>query len=188
MIHYNKELVYPRLCTVIELPVHSFVYPIFKNASSSLDELGVATHIVNKNFNKTTQNITVYWREAQKRFNSGVNTFLELNNKLDEGTLISLIERGELVNRHFMPQYMWLCHLYKSYTGLINIQSLDNLNINVHKNASTRYYDFIAPTHWIDLDNTIFNHFANTRTSISEINKYIQNKHKVLYKKCIAQE
>ena len=188
MIHYNIEQVYPKLCTVIQLPAQGFVYPIFKNASSSLQELAVATHIVNKNFNNTTQNLTVYWRKAQKRYNSGVNTYLQQNNNLDEDTLVSLIERGEIINRHFMPQYMWLCHLYKHYTGLINIQSLNNLNINVHKNASTRYYDFITQTHWIDLDDIIFNHFANTTTSLTEINKYIEDKHKVLYKKCIAQE
>ena len=113
--------------------MHGFVYPIFKNASSSLEQLAVNKHVVNRSFDKSTELVTVFWREAQTRFNSGVNTYIELNQQLDEDTLVSLIERGELVDRHFMPQYMWLCHLYKNYTGQIHILSLDDLKISVHK-------------------------------------------------------
>lgn len=188
MIQYNPEQVYPRLCTVLELPVHGFVYPIFKNASSSLDQIAVNKHVVNRSFNKSTELVTVFWREAQTRFNSGVNTYIELNQQLDEDTLVSLIERGELVDRHFMPQYMWLCHLYKNYTGQIHILSLEDLKISVHKNASTRYYDYVAPTHWINLDNIIYKKFVNTTTNLNEINQYIKDTQKVLYKKCIAQD
>jgi len=188
MIHYNNELVYPKLCKVIEVPAQGFVYPIFKNASSSLEALSSCTHIVNKNFNITTQNITVYLRDAQDRFNSGVNTYLQHNKSFDTQTIIQLVQRGELVNRHFMPQYMWLCHLYKHYTGTIHIKNIKDLYITVHNNNSGYSGSFVAPTHWIDLDNIILEQFKNTRTSLSEINKYIQDKHKGLYKKCIVQE
>ena len=112
MINYNSEIVYPKLCAVFELPAQRFVYPIFKNASSSLEELSVRK-IYNSKINNTTQSVDVYWREAQNRFNSGVNTYLKHNKLLDTETMVNLVERGELVNRHFMPQYMWLCHLYK---------------------------------------------------------------------------
>ena len=87
-----------------------------------------------------------------------------------------------------MPQYMWLCNLYKNYTGQIHILSLEDLKISVHKNASTRYYDYVAPTHWINLDNIIYKKFVNTTTNLNEINQYIMDTQKVLYKKCIAQD
>jgi len=187
MINYNNELVYPKLCTVFEMPGHDFVYPIFKNASSSLEELSVRK-IYNKSINDITQTIEVYWREAQNRFNSGVNTYLQHNKLLDRDTIIHLVERGELVNRHFMPQYMWLCHLYKHYTGAIIIRDVNSLDISVHKNKSERADNFIAPAHWIELDNMIHNKFVGEQTVIEEINQYIESKSRVLYQKCIAQD
>jgi hypothetical protein len=187
MIHYNRELVYPKLCTVFELPAQKFVYPIFKNASISLEELSVRK-IYNNKINDVTQTVDVYWREAQNRFSSGVNSYLEHNALLDSDTIINLIERGEIVNRHFMPQYMWLCHLYDHYTGVINIKDIKGLDISVHRNNSGYSGSFIAPTHWIDLDNLIYDKFSGKTTALEEINKYIESKSRVLYKRCIAQE
>ena len=187
MIHYNSEIVYPKLCAVFELPARRFVYPIFKNASSSLEELSVRK-IYNSKINDRTQTVDVYWREAQNRFNSGVNTYLQHNKLLDTETIVSLVERGELVNRHFMPQYMWLCHLYKHYTGTIKIEDVNSLDIPVHTNQSKFTGSFIAPTHWIDLDNLIYDEFTGKTTVIEEINEYIESKSRVLYNKCIAQE
>lgn len=186
MINYNSEIVYPKLCAVFELPAQRFVYPIFKNASSSLEELSVRK-IYNSKINDNTQTIDVYWREAQNRFNSGVNTYLRHNKLLDTETMVNLVERGELVNRHFMPQYMWLCHLYKHYTGVINIKDVNSLDIPVHTNNSKFTGSFVAPTHWIDLDNLIYNEFVGKTTVIEEINEYIESKSRVLYNKCIAQ-
>ena len=187
MIHYNSELVYPKLCAVFELPAQSFVYPIFKNASSSLEELSIRK-IYNSKINDYTQTVDVYWREAQNRFNSGVNTYLQYNKLLDTETIVNLVERGELINRHFMPQYMWLCHLYKHYTGTVNIKNVNSLDISVHKNNSGYAGSFVAPNHWIDLDNLIYNKFVGETTVIEEINEYIESESRVLYNKCIAQE
>ena len=188
MIYYNNELIYPKLCAVLELPAQRFVYPIFKNASSSLEELSVGK-VYNNKINDRTQTVDVYWREASTRFHSGVNTYLRFNPLLEPKTLIHLIQRGELVNRHFMPQYMWLCHLYKHYTGTINILDVNNLDISVHKNSSGYIGEYcVAPSHWIDLDNLIFDKFAGETTVIEEINEYIESQSRVLYNKCIAQE
>lgn len=187
MIHYNKELVYPKVCEVFELPSQRFVYPIFKNASSSLEQLSVGK-IYNSKININTQTVDVYWREAQNRFNSGVNTYLQHNKLLDTETIINLVERGELVNRHFMPQYMWLFHLYKHYTGTVTIKDVNSLDIPVHTNKSKFTGSFVAPAHWIDLDNFIFEKFINRTTNIEDINQYVKSKSQVLYKKCIAQD
>jgi len=187
MIHYNSELIYPKLCTVFQLPAERFVYPIFKNASSSLAELCIKK-IYNSSIDKHTNNIEVYWREAHNRFNSGVNTYVQHNKLYDKSTLVNLIECGELVNRHFMPQYMWLCHLYKHYSGIITIKDISKLDISIHKNQSKHSGNFIAPTHWIDLDNLIYNKFVDKPATLEEINSYIQSKSRVLYNKCIVQE
>ena len=89
MIYYNNELIYPKLCAVLELPAQRFVYPIFKNASSSLEELSVGK-VYNNKINDHTQTVDVYWREASTRFHSGVNTYLRFNPLLEPKTLIHL--------------------------------------------------------------------------------------------------
>ena len=78
--------------------------------------------------------------------------------------------------------------MYKYYTGTIKILDINSLNIPIHRNESKYKGNFIAPAHWIELDNLIYGKFVGETIDIKEINKYIQDKHKVLYKKCIAQE
>jgi len=58
----------------------------------------------------------------------------------------------------------------------------------VHTNQSKFTGSFIAPMHWIDLDNLIYDEFVGKTTVIEEINEYIESKSRVLYNKCIAQE
>ena len=186
MIQYNNDLVYPPLCTVFELDTGEFVYPIFKNGSSSLQNICKRKH-----FNTQLNNIDhikVYWRDAQSRFSSAVNWLLDGEYKdYDKNTIVDLIQSGKLVNRHFMPQYMWLCHLYKYHTGTISIIDISNLNIPIH-NKSKSHTTYEGLIHWIKLDDVIHKRFINKKTDIHEINEYVKENYGILYKKCIVQD
>jgi hypothetical protein len=72
--------------------------------------------------------ITVFLRSPKERFVSGVYTFFYLTNKqlIDELTL-KKIENFEIINRHFVPQYLWLLHLYKYFNGIIEVKSVTEL-------------------------------------------------------------
>lgn len=187
MIQYNNHLVYPPICTVLQLNNGTYVYPIFKNASSSFRDICISKIYNNQISNIET--IDIYWRDAQLRFNSAVNTVINEDFKfLDTNTIIHLIESGQLVNRHFMPQYMWLCHLYKYHTGTVRILDIHNLDIASHKNQSNFTGTYKGLKHWIELDNIIHNNFMNKTSSLSDINDHIKQENRILYKKCIAQE
>lgn len=187
MLHFNSELMYPKLCTVFEMPDSQFVYPIFKNASSTLEIYSVRK-IYNAGVNTVTKHLDVYWRDAGPRFNSGVRTYLEHNKLLDKDTIIHLVEHGEIINRHFMPQYLWLQHLYKHYEGVIRILDWKTVPYTRRINESNHSISVIQPTHWIDLDNMIYDRFQGETTVLEEINQYIESKSRVLYKRCIAQD
>ena len=116
-------------CEVIKFSKKLNVYPIFKNARSSLiihanrNNLPV---LKNKEISKLND-ITIYIRDPLKRFTSGVHTFfylrkLELNKKN-----LKKIENFEFIDRHFVPQSIWLLHLYKFYRGDVILKNVDEV-------------------------------------------------------------
>lgn len=117
-------------CTVVELSKDLYVYPIFKNGRSSI-KMYAEAHNCRTFTNESVSElepITVYIRNPLERFASGVNTYLyyEHDSKLDQEVL-SGIEKGDIVNKHFVPQYVWLLHLYKYYKGPVQLELVDRL-------------------------------------------------------------
>lgn len=116
-------------CKVVKFNNKQFVYPIFKNGRSSLIEYANKNNLPSLE-NKEILNlkkITVFLRSPEERFVSGVHTFFYLTNQsIDENTL-KKIENFDIINRHFVPQYLWLLHLYKYFKGIIEVKSVREL-------------------------------------------------------------
>jgi len=117
-------------CEVIEFNNEQFFYPIFKNGRSSLDTYAKKNNL--KIFkNKEILNlkkIIVFLREPKERFVSGVYTFFYLtNNQLINDVTLKKIENFDIIDRHFVPQYIWIFHLYKYFKGLIEFKSVSEL-------------------------------------------------------------
>lgn len=143
------RILYPTKCEVIKTS-HDFIYPIFKNGSSSLYEEAKIQNwniIVNEQI-KNCDEITVFLRNPMDRFLSGVSTFLKHCNDegLDEKTVIYFVNRFLFINRHYNPQFFWILYLAK-YLGkncLLNFKNISDLNIytnlqvnfSQHKNIS----------------------------------------------------
>lgn len=112
-------------CEVVKFSDEQFFYPIFKNGRSSLT-MYAGTNNLPLLKNKEISNckkITVFLRSPIERFVSGVYTFFYFinNQAIDENTL-KKIENFEIINRHFIPQYVWLLHLYKYFRGTIEFK------------------------------------------------------------------
>ena len=117
-------------CEVIKLDNKIIVYPIFKNGSSSLDAYAYQNNLSryhNRSISKF-KNIMVFLREPNERFISGVHTFFYHNysQHMDKKVLES-IENFSIVDRHFVPQYFWLLHLFKYYKGFVDIRPVSDL-------------------------------------------------------------
>ena len=96
------------------MPSQFFVYPIFKNGSSSLNEYAdeiKCRRLRGENIGVIDTKVHVYLRDPRERFISGVNTFVQHNADLDLRTMMTFIERYLFVNRHFAPQFFWLINL-----------------------------------------------------------------------------
>jgi hypothetical protein len=116
-------------CTVIQLSDKMFVYPMYKNGSTSLKYYSEKNHLnifKNKEISKL-KNITVFLRNPTDRFISGVHSYLEYEKIKDVDKELKKIEKFETLDRHFIPQYFWLLHLLKYFNGNLEIKSVSDL-------------------------------------------------------------
>jgi hypothetical protein len=136
--------IFPDSCEVIEIvPSQHYVYPIFKNGSSSLHETQTLTgwnSFFNNEITEITCPITVYLRDPQDRFVSGVNTFVQHCHRdfdnLDTNTILHFVKNYLFLNRHYAPQFFWLINLARYSTAPLILQNLDSINQIVDMNDS----------------------------------------------------
>jgi hypothetical protein len=125
MLSYLDPVLFPDECEVYEMGFGNFVYPIFKNGSSSLKAEN-PTVIINRKI-RAISNITVYVRDPFERYVSGVQTYLRHNPHLDRATALSMIDEYLFLNRHFALQFHWLLNLRRHYDNWLTFQSMDKL-------------------------------------------------------------
>ena len=80
--------------------VESYIYPIFRNASSSLFESADQT-FTNKEI-KECKDVIIFLRDPEHRFISGINEYCLQNNLIVEDTW-QQVWKGDLIDRHFAP-------------------------------------------------------------------------------------
>lgn len=117
LTQFDTEL-YPNDCEVVEMLSHNqFVYLIQKNGSSSLRrEIRDNNLKVYRNQEiSELDTIDVYVRDPKQRYISGVNTYIQFLNRdhpqLDTNTCIWFATRYNFLNRHYLPQFLWLVNL-----------------------------------------------------------------------------
>lgn len=135
---------FPNECSVLEIAPNRYVYPIFKNGSSSLYRSGF--NLVDKNHLKSIETIEVYVRNPHERFISGVQTYLSnLDPSLDRTTALYFVEKYFFLNRHFCPQLFWLINLARFTKATMTIRPIQELSeiTNLTVNQSVRNSELI---------------------------------------------
>ena len=180
-------------CEVVKFNDEQFFYPIFKNGRSSLTIYAGRNNLPllkNKEISNLKK-ITVFLRSPEERFVSGVHTFFYLTNNqsIDENTL-KKIERFDIVNRHFIPQYLWLLHLHKYFNGIVEFKTVLEL-LGLIPNRDGPWTD--NPTLWraitqkdkdkilsikhkkyIEVDNKIIKKYKNRSVELKKLIKEFQ--------------
>ena len=134
MLSRIDDIIYPNRCEVIEfIDPQRFVYPIFKNGSTSIIEYAKQQNyktLINEQIKKSLI-IEVILREPTSRFISGINTFvcntLRDNPTLDIDTIIYFAENYLFLNRHYAPQLSWIINLSK-YTNKQTVLHLHDMS------------------------------------------------------------
>lgn len=159
LTHWNKLL--NTDCEVYELG-ENFVYPIMRNGSTSLKEVGgrkYTNHEIDQ-----CQNILVFIRDPADRFISGINKYSR-RIKADLGQVYRLVEQGRLIDRHFSPQWIWLLHLSKYYKGMVSLLSFEEIGsyCKKHLNKSENKITNIKPiSNYVKADHELLKHLGKT--------------------------
>jgi hypothetical protein len=156
MLSQLDNIIFPDRCEVLEIvPSQKYIYPIFKNASSSLMNSGFS--IVDQDNLIEIKTIEVLVRNPFERFISGVQTYLDkLDPALDRKTALYYIENHLFLNRHFAPQFYWLVNLRRYSHAALSIK----------------------PLHYVE---TITNEARNKSIVDDELVEYFENNDKVLF-------
>ena len=177
-------------CEVVKFDDGQYFYPIFKNGRSSLTIYAKRNNLPllkNKEISNLKK-ITVFLRSPEERFVSGVYTFFYLTNNqsIDENTL-KKIENFDIVNRHFIPQYLWLLHLHKYFKGIIEFKPVSEL-YNLIPNRDGPWTNNLTPWRaitqkdkdkilsikhkkYIEVDNKIIKKYMNQSVELEKLIK-----------------
>lgn len=127
MLSQLDNIIFPDRCDVLEIvPSQRYVYPIYKNGSSSLYKSGF--RLVDHDELSNIPVVDIYVRNPYDRFVTGVNTFLQHNAKLDQSTVLHFVNNYLFLNRHFCPQFHWLVNLQRFTDAKIRINPISALS------------------------------------------------------------
>lgn len=204
MLSRLDDIIYPNRCEVIEIEAsHRYIYPIFKNGSSSITEYAAKQKykiLLNEQI-KRIDTIDVVLREPAARYVSGIKTFVHNikrdNPALDLATILYFAENYLFLNRHYAPQLSWLVQLSRYTTAdtklkLVGMESLGDytpLSVSPPETVAIDYKisSNIHNEMYIRLDNLLMNLIGQELT-FTEILEYIKQQDPVAYQKlkCIA--
>jgi hypothetical protein len=129
------NILYPERCEVIEVASQLFVYPIFKNATTTLYDMNkdIKGRILLNAQIKKCEKIRIYIREPRDRLAAGINQFyLNLLSKADmhDGTIRYFIENYIFLDRHYMPQFLHLINLAQHLQPGCELEFIDLTDLN----------------------------------------------------------
>jgi hypothetical protein len=171
-------ILFPDECCLIEID-DKLIFPIFKNASSSLISACRAQH--GREFRGTeitniTDNITVFIREPTERFSSGIKTVVynlkKTNPELDIGTIKFLMQKYLFLDIHFLPQFHWLLNLSR-FTGpdvklkfrpIADVRQFTEFTTIPDKISDIHIDPVLFNDLYLQLDTIIFNQIGNDLT------------------------
>jgi len=138
------------------------VYPIFKNGSTSLFN-EARDVLVNHQIKNYVGDIQIYIRDPEQRFVSGVNEYSRQNN-LPVMVAYQQILNGDLIDRHFAPQWIWLFHLFKYHRGNVTLRPFSEIGqvCRLTKNRSSVKVQMQVPEEYVSIDEQLIGHIGQT--------------------------
>jgi hypothetical protein len=189
MLSRLDNIIFPDRCEVLEIvPSQRYVYPIYKNGSSSLYARNY--QVINNTELKNLDVVDVFVRDPYERFLSGVQTFLLLYPQYDRKTTLLFISEYFFINRHFCPQFHWLVNLRRHTNARIKINHFSALNeittVNKNKQEKDPTIDAIfrsnAKLHfYLSIDKVLTEVLIGQTVEFNDIVRLIKIRHPDVY-------
>jgi hypothetical protein len=178
---------FPDECLVYDTG-DSFLYPIFKNGSSSLmlEQKLKNWKILSNAEISCLQEVNVLIRSPKSRLDSGIQTYinnlLRNNEELDKGTIEFFIDKYGALNQHYMPQFHWLLHLSRftntaTKMNLIPFSDISMWTAN-HSNVSDRgnnQNELLLDDVFQLIDNILYDNLLNRSVTFTEVMQYLRD-------------
>jgi hypothetical protein len=192
MFSYIDPILFPDQLKVYELTPGQYVYPIHKNASSTIAR--VAIRELNYFEIRELQTIDVYLRDPFERYVSGVQTYLRYHPEFDRETALKFIEEFLFLNNHFSLQFHWIVNLSRMTDAWLHFRHVDELKSVTHEvlNALTRdqtlierFRDHSKLHYYLQLDKILYHEFMDQTVPIRAVGRHIESKYSYLYREII---
>ena len=145
MLSQLDNIIFPDRCEVLEVAPQRYVYPIYKNGYSSLNNSGFRTLAMSEL--PALDTVEIFVREPVERFFSGLSAYIEYNKQLDKDTLLFMAGHHLFINRHFAPQFHWLVNLRRFTNARIKINPIEDLktvtSLHINESSNKVNYDII---------------------------------------------
>ena len=191
MLSQLDNIIFPDRCDVLEIvPSQRYVYPIYKNGSSSLYKSGF--RLMDHDELPTIPIVDIYVRNPYDRFVTGVNTFLQHNENLDRATVLHFISNYLFLNRHFCSQFHWLVNLQRFTNAKIRINSIDSLTditaLTVNQSTDPLIDDTISTDKlhfYLSIDKVLTEDLLGKTVPFKMIVQTIQHRYPDVYKEVV---
>lgn len=193
MFSYIDPILFPDQFKVYELTPGQYVYPIYKNASSTIARAAVRE--LNYFDIRELNTIDVYLRDPFDRYVSGVQTYLRYHPELDRDTALKFIDEFLFLNSHFSLQFHWIVNLSRMTDAWFHFRHVDELQSVTDEvwNTLTRdetlvdhFQDHNKLHYYLQLDKILYNDFMGKTVPIRAIGRHIENKYSYLYQEIIG--
>ena len=202
MLSYLDCIVFPDRCEVIEvIPSQRYIYPIYKNGSSSLHVQARQNKWkikINEQIKKINQ-IEIILRNPEERLISGINTFvqhiLREHPGLDQATILWFAKNYLYLDRHYCPQFFWIVNIarYLSPTATIKFLNMNNIVtitdlhekpvgiVPAHPDIPNQVKELKNSEMYQRIDQVIFNHCIGQVLTFKQIIQLIQQQDPIAY-------
>ncbi len=164
-------------CKVVRIG-EDYIYPIFKCGSTTL--FVNADHILVNEELQNLSTIKVILRDPEERFIAGVNKYCDDNNVAIED-VVQQIKKERVADEHFVPQWVWLFHLYRFYKGNVSILPMSQLDKYIKQKHNKNLKNF--PKEWKKAVGKRVGHARNIneeKKPVPIINEFVSNDKEII--------